>query len=81
MGRQHAAAVEAESRIERRLAADRPDVAIRKVDIIDWTTAVVKQRRITDLPYLEIYDPEGQLLAKGNDVYGVIKDLFDVEVF
>jgi thiol-disulfide isomerase/thioredoxin len=65
----------------RRLAADRPDVAIRKVDIVDWTTAVVKQRRITDLPYLEIYDPEGQLLAKGNDVFGVIKDLFDVEIF
>lgn len=65
----------------RRLAADRPDVALRKVDIVDWTTEVVRQRSITGLPYMEIYDKEGRLLAKGDEVYGVIKDLFDVEIF
>lgn len=65
----------------RRLAASRPDVAIRKVDIIDWTTPVVKQHSISSLPYMEIYDPEGNLLAKGDDVYGILSDLFDVEIF
>ncbi len=65
----------------RRLAADRPDVALRKVDIVDWTTDVVKQHSITALPYLEVYDPEGRLLASGDEVYGVLKDLFDVEIF
>lgn len=65
----------------RRLAADREDVALRKVDIIDWTTEVVKQRSITSLPYLELYDPDGQLVAKGEEAYGAIEEIFGIEIF
>jgi thiol-disulfide isomerase/thioredoxin len=65
----------------RRLAADRADVALRKVDIIDWTTDVVKQRGITALPYLELYDPEGNLVVKGDDAYAVIEKMFEIQIF
>ena len=65
----------------RQLAADREDVAVRKVDIVDWTSEVVRQRGITELPYLELYDPEGQLMAKGEEAYGLIEKLFEIEIF
>ena len=65
----------------RKLAAARPDVALRKVDIIDWTTEVVKQRAITSLPHIEIYDPDGKLLARGEEAYGLLEELFDIEIF
>lgn len=65
----------------RQLAADRDDVAIRKVDIVDWTTDVVKQRGVTSLPHLELYDPQGNLVARGEEAYGAIEDLFEIEIF
>ena len=65
----------------RRLAADRPDVALRKVDIVDWTTDVVRQHSITDLPHLEIYDPDGKLIATGEDAFGTLEKIFHIEVF
>jgi len=65
----------------RRLAADRDDVALRKVDIIDWSSAVVKQYGVTDLPHMQIYDPNGVLVAQGDDAYPAIERLFGIEIF
>ena len=47
------------------LARTRKDVAIRKIDIVDWSHPVARQHGVQDLPYLRIYDPQGTLLAEG----------------
>ncbi len=57
---------------ERRSAS----VALRKVDIVDWTMPVATQYRIESLPYLVLYDQEGRRMAQGDDVYPAIKRLF-----
>lgn len=60
-----------------RLAERRPaSVALRKVDIVDWTMPVATQYRIESLPYLVLYDGEGRRVAQGDDVYPAIKRLF-----
>jgi thiol-disulfide isomerase/thioredoxin len=61
----------------RELAARHDNVAIRKIDIVDWTTPVVAQHKIEDLPHMVIYDPDGKLMAAGDDVFPVIARLFD----
>jgi len=65
----------------RKLAAERDDVALRKVDIIDWSSAVVKQYGVTDLPHLRIYDPNGILVAQGDDAFPAVEKIFGVEIF
>jgi len=65
----------------RQIAATHENVAVRKIDIIDWTTPVVDQYGVTDLPHMILYGPDGKKLAEGDDVYPLLKDLFDVEVF
>jgi thiol-disulfide isomerase/thioredoxin len=49
------------------LARTRSDVAVRKVNVVDWDTPVVSQYRVTYLPYLRLYDPDGALVAEGAD--------------
>jgi thiol-disulfide isomerase/thioredoxin len=49
------------------LARSRPDVAIRKVNVVDWDTPVAEQYRVTYLPYLQMYGPDGALIADGAD--------------
>lgn len=65
----------------RRLAASRGDVAIRKVDIVDWTSAVVKQFGVTSLPHMQVYDPNGVLLGQGDDAYQVIEERLGTKIF
>jgi thiol-disulfide isomerase/thioredoxin len=48
------------------LARRRSDVAVRKIDIVDWSHPVARQHGVQDLPYLRIYDPRGTLLAEGD---------------
>jgi thiol-disulfide isomerase/thioredoxin len=50
-----------------RLARSRSDVAIRKVNVVDWDTPVAEQYRVTYLPYLQMYGPNGALIAEGAD--------------
>jgi thiol-disulfide isomerase/thioredoxin len=64
----------------RRLAARRSDVALRKVDIVDWTSEVVQQYQISSLPHMKIFDPQGKLLAEGEDAYGVLQNVLNVEI-
>jgi thioredoxin 1 len=60
-----------------RLAAAHPDrLAIRKVDIVDWTMPVAEQHRIEELPYLVLYDPQGREAARGDDVFAALERLF-----
>ncbi|MFQ5767388.1 MAG: thioredoxin domain-containing protein [Acidobacteriota bacterium] len=49
------------------LARRRGDIALRKVNIENWGTPVVEQYRIRFIPYLEMYSPDGQLLAQGTE--------------
>jgi thiol-disulfide isomerase/thioredoxin len=63
----------------RRLASKRPDVAVRKVDIVDWESAVVRQYGVTALPHMKIYDPKGILLGEGDDAYRVLQEILKVD--
>ena len=60
-----------------RLAASHPDtLAIRKVDIVDWTQPVAEQYGVESLPHLLLYDREGTLMASGEQVYATLGELF-----
>ena len=55
-----------------KLAAKRPDLAIKKVNInrpgvqgIDWRSPLAQQYGIRQVPYFMIFDPEGKLAAQG----------------
>ena len=63
----------------RRLASKRTDVAVRKVDIIDWESAVVREFGITALPHMKIYDPKGVLIGEGDDAYRVLEDVLRID--
>jgi thiol-disulfide isomerase/thioredoxin len=47
------------------LARARSDVAVRKVNVVDWDTPVAAQYRVDYLPYLQMYGPNGALIAEG----------------
>ncbi|MCZ6696052.1 MAG: thioredoxin family protein [Acidobacteria bacterium] len=60
-----------------RLAANHPDaLAIRKVDIVDWTQPVAEQYAVESLPHLLLFDQEGTLMASGEEVYMALGELF-----
>ena len=57
-----------------KLAAKRPDLAIRKVNInrpqvngIDWQSPLAQQYQIRQVPYFMIFSPQGELVAQGRD--------------
>jgi thiol-disulfide isomerase/thioredoxin len=57
-----------------KLAAKRPDLAIRKVNInrpqvngIDWQSPLAQQYQIRQVPYFMIFSPTGELVAQGQD--------------
>ena len=57
-----------------KLAAKRPDLAIRKVNInrpqangIDWQSPLAQQYQIRQVPFFMIFDAQGQLVAQGRD--------------
>ena len=60
-----------------RLASKEGDrLAIRKVDVVDWTMPVVDQYGIESLPHLMLYAPDGKRVANGDEVYKVLGDVF-----
>src|SRR5882672_10775595 len=60
-----------------RLAARRPEMlAIRKVDIVDWTMPVAAQHHVESLPYLVLFDGEGRRVAEGDGVFEALTRLF-----
>jgi thiol-disulfide isomerase/thioredoxin len=60
-----------------RLAEHHPDtLAIRKIDIVDWTMPVAAQHRIVELPYLMLYDRSGRKVAEGENAFDELDRLF-----
>lgn len=60
-----------------RLASGQIDrLAIRKVDIVDWTMPVATQHGIESLPFLILFDPEGNKVASGDQVFVSLVKLF-----
>lgn len=50
-----------------RMATAKSDVlAIKKVDIVNWESAVTAQYRIQSIPHLKLFDESGQLLVEGD---------------
>jgi thioredoxin-like negative regulator of GroEL len=62
--------------LERLATAQIDRLAIRKVDIVDWTMPVAAQHRIESLPFLVLYDPEGQRVAAGDQVFAMLLEEF-----
>ena len=54
-------------------------LAIRKVDIVDWTMPVVAQHGIRALPHLVLFDPSGRRAADGEAVLDALEALFGEE--
>jgi thiol-disulfide isomerase/thioredoxin len=45
------------------LARTDAEIALRKVDIVDWGSAVAKQYNVTTLPRVEVYGRKGELVG------------------
>lgn len=64
-----------------RIAARHDNLAIRKIDIVDWTTPVVQQHGVQGLPHLILFGPDGKKLAAGDEVYRLLSQIFDTPVY
>jgi thiol-disulfide isomerase/thioredoxin len=62
--------------IERLAAKENQRLAVRKVDVVDWTMPVVDQYAIEALPHLMLYGPDGQRVADGDAVYAELVKIF-----
>jgi len=62
--------------LERLAAAENSRLALRKVDIVDWTMPVVDQYGIEALPHLMLYDQEGKRIADGDEVFPALLNIF-----
>jgi len=52
-------------------------LALRKIDIINWDSAVARQYGLSSIPYLVLYGPDGQRIATG-DAGSVVNRLISV---
>jgi thiol-disulfide isomerase/thioredoxin len=60
----------------RAMASHHANLAVRKIDIVDWTTPVVTQHGVEGLPHLVLYGPDGVKMAEGDAVYPLLSRLF-----
>lgn len=58
------------------LARRHPNLAVRKIDIVDWDHPVAEQQGVRDLPYLRLYDPGGRLIQEGEATLDDLERLF-----
>ncbi len=58
------------------LARRHPNLALRKIDIVDWSHPVAAQQGVTDLPYLRLYGPDGRLIREGEATLDDLRKLF-----
>jgi thiol-disulfide isomerase/thioredoxin len=58
------------------LVRRQPNLALRKIDIVDWTRPVADQQGVHDLPYLRLYGPDGRLIQEGDAAYAEVRRLF-----
>ena len=45
------------------MARDDPEIALRKIDIVNWKTAVVQQFNVHSIPQVNVYDRSGRLVC------------------
>ena len=45
------------------MARSDPDIVLRKIDIVNWRTAVAQQFNIHSIPQVNVYDRSGRLLG------------------
>ncbi len=45
------------------IARTDPEIALRKIDIVNWKTAVVKQYKIHSIPQVNVYNRGGRLVG------------------
>jgi len=45
------------------MARTDPEIALRKIDIVDWKTAVIRQYNIHSIPQVNVYNRRGQLVG------------------
>jgi len=52
------------------MASSDPEIALRKIDIVNWKTAVARQYHIGSIPQVNIYNRAGRLVGTvvGGDV-------------
>lgn len=63
-----------------KLAESKPDMVVRKIDInrghvrgIDWRSPVVNQYGINAVPYFQIFDGDGKLVASGEEASDMVE--------
>ncbi|MGB0372346.1 MAG: thioredoxin family protein [Opitutales bacterium] len=56
----------------KKIIAANPDVALRKVDIVNWDTPVVDQFKIRSIPNVWVFDKGGKLVGKPTSSMGQI---------
>jgi thioredoxin 1 len=60
----------------RAMAARHENVAIRRIDIVDWTTPVVRQHGLVSLPFIVLFGPDGKEIARGDEAFLRVGELF-----
>jgi thioredoxin-related protein len=52
------------------MARDDAEIALRKIDIVNWKTAVVQQFNVRSIPQVNVYDRSGHLVGTviGGDI-------------
>jgi len=45
------------------MASSDPEIALRKIDIVNWKTAVVRQYNINSIPQVNVYNRGGRLVG------------------
>jgi thioredoxin-like negative regulator of GroEL len=45
------------------MARTDPEIALRKIDIVNWDTAVAKQHNIRSIPQVNVYNRGGRLVG------------------
>jgi thioredoxin 1 len=55
------------------MAKTDPEIALRKIDIVNWGSPVAQQYRVNSIPYVKVFNRTGQLVGDvvGVDVEGV----------
>jgi thiol-disulfide isomerase/thioredoxin len=57
-----------------------PNLAIRKIDIVDWSHPVADQQGVHDLPYLRLYGPDGRMIQEGDAALDDLQRLFGLNL-
>jgi len=54
-----------EPQVKRLASTHAENLAVRKVDVVNWDSPVAKQFRLRSIPHFKLYDRSGNLIAEG----------------